>query len=138
MRSLRADYSRYYSVSVQRLHSTNAAPERNEMIADPTKPNVRVIFGQMDTGEYGFRVLVTSQVRSGLKAYQDIIPGRAGCELNSVRDIRRAVVIGAGACAEQLCDRYGDKIEPSECARLAGPVFDACCAQIAEKGVNLG
>jgi len=78
-----------------------------------------------ETGQRAFRVKVSSDLRFGLKAVYDVIPSSSG--LNTPRDVERAVAAAGGACAEYLCEKYDDDLDPSVCAKEAQlALIDLC------------
>jgi hypothetical protein len=61
-------------------------------------------------------------VKKGLFKYSDI-----RCDGNSRRDMQRKCGMLGGVLAEQLIEAYGDLVEPSHCAQMAGKHFDELC-----------
>lgn len=61
------------------------------------------------------RVTVRCRTKDGLASYIDIPVG----EVN----LRKRVAIAAGAIAEQHAQKYRDRSDPDECARVAEALF---------------
>ena len=47
-------------------------------------------------------------------------------------DFLKAVLIGAGAAAEDFCERYGDTLDPEEIAKEAASAARRCLREIEE------
>lgn len=73
--------------------------------------------GSRSAGHYVI-VSVESQVKPGLEMNGEI-PFDAG----NAREMRRAVQLLAGSCAERLCEKYNDQIDPGECAKAASEAW---------------
>ncbi len=86
---------------------------------------VEVVLGRLedDWRKTGITVKVWSQRKSHLKATNEIDP------TNSDSPERLIQMVGAagGACAEYLGKKYGDNIDPSDCARDAMRAFGEEC-----------
>ena len=81
-----------------------------------------------DPRKYRVTVLVYSQKRPGLKSTTDIDPGKCANQQHLLQLIGTA----GAACAEYLGKRYGDNIDPAECAKFAIRAFGEECRLVAE------
>lgn len=68
---------------------------------------------------YVVTVQVASRVRKGLKSTNEIDPGSAGNQQTLLHQLG----IAGAACAEYLGEKYGDNIDPAQCARDALKAF---------------
>lgn len=73
------------------------------------------------------RVKVWSKVKHGLFRFTDI-------KVAGSRDeMAQKCGVTAGVMAEQLCALYGDLVEPSECAKVAGKHFFELCRHLEQQ-----
>lgn len=86
---------------------------------------VEVTLIAVETGQRAFQVRVSSDVKFGLMATVNVVPSHQG--LNTTHEVERAVAAAGGACAEYLCEKYGDDLDPAVCAKEAQlALFDLC------------
>lgn len=78
-------------------------------------------------------VQVNSRVKRGLKAQQEIDPGKSP----DVRTLIRGVGAAAALCAEHLGMKYGDTVDPEGCIRDAIQAFGEEVRLIAELGADI-
>ena len=72
------------------------------------------------------KVKLRSHMKPGLISFKDI-------ELDSVgnkTEMARAVEIAGGALAEYQDEQYGDRHDPSDCAKLAKETFEELWAEL--------
>lgn len=81
-----------------------------------------------DPRKYQVTVLVYSKKRTGLKSSTDIDPGQCA----SQQQLLQLIGTAGAACAEYLGKRYGDNIDPAECAKFAIRAFGEECRLMAE------
>ena len=86
------------------------------------------LFKRPDNSHY-IKVKVKSKVRFGLISSLEIDTKAA----NGQRDLRNRVIIAAGALAEYQAEKYNDKHDPAEFAKIAGEAFDRLIAAVEEK-----
>lgn len=79
-----------------------------------------------DTGETVFRVRITSNVRKGLRASNDVPVNAAHRE--------KHIAIAAAACAEHQNEKYGDKHNPDYVAKVAVEAYKDVLKQLEHKG----
>lgn len=86
---------------------------------------VEVSLGRLDTDwrKFGITVKVYSRRRPGLKATNQIDPGKVG----TAQALLQMVGAAGGACAEYLGKKYKDNIDPSVVANLA---MKACAEEM--------
>lgn len=76
------------------------------------------------------KVRLRSEMKAGIISYKDIDLD----SVNSESDMERAVNIAGGALAEYQIQRYEDKHDPSECAKLAVEAFKEMWAELKQRG----
>lgn len=79
-------------------------------------------------GTHFLRVMVASVIKPTLRNRYHTDLDRYTNEM----DFLKAVMIGAGAAAEQLCERYGDPLDPDEIAGEAVKAAQKCLREIDE------
>lgn len=76
-----------------------------------------------DVRRFRLTIQVYSKKRPGLKASNDIDPGKS----SNQQHLLQLVGTAGAACAEYLGKRYGDNIDPAECAKFAIRAFGEEC-----------
>ncbi len=72
-----------------------------------------------------FRVKVSSVIWKAKAATLRVYPGGEG--LYTVRDVRVAIGLAGGECAEYCCEFFGDCFEPQDYAKAALVALDRLC-----------
>lgn len=96
------------------------AKKRPNLVQDPhlEKNEVSCVVGNNGYGEMMVALYISSTHNAALKAKADIRPG--SCK--NTADLYYKIEVAAGACAEHLAEQYGDRLDPSECAKAAREV----------------
>lgn len=99
-----------------------------KIIHDDGKPTVeadgRVVPASRRAGHYVI-VSVSSAVKPGIEKN-----GELEFNANSAAEMRKRVNTLAGALAEMLCEKYGDTIDPGECAKAASEAWSDTLAAV--------
>ena len=114
----------------------NYQAKKRTTIQDPhlQKNEVSAIVGENGFGETMIAIYISSTHNPLLKAKGEIRPGTC----KNAADLYYQIEVVAGSCAEHLAEQYGDKLDPSECARAAREVvIEAMLKHQEEQTANL-
>jgi ABC-type molybdenum transport system ATPase subunit/photorepair protein PhrA len=94
--------------------------KKRKVVQDPKAQTneVSAIVGPNGFGETMIAIYVSSTHKPELKAKAHIRPSQC----KNAADLYYHIEVAAGACAEQLAEQYGDRLDPAECARAAREV----------------
>ena len=79
-------------------------------------------------GSHFLRVMVASKIKPKLYQRYHVDLDR----YNSESEFLKVVLIGAGAAVEELCEKYGDPLDPAEIAKEAASAARRCLREIDE------
>lgn len=94
-------------------------------IQNPDLPKNKMTLSLKPDEETGNKVMIQIEVwathgTGNLSVISTIDPGK--CQ--SVQEVRTLVQVSAGACAEHLCEAFGDDLDPDYCAKISLELLD--------------